>query len=158
MAAHLIRKFSNKVPRWLLKLVGNHWFPFWGAGIKITEISEDYHYMKVILKRSWYNANYVGTQFGGSMYAMTDPFFMIMLIQILGSNYIVWDKAATIDFKKPGKTRLTAEFRLTPELVNEVKMRVHENGKYIFDLPVEIYDELGIVVASVIKTLYVKKK
>lgn len=102
--------------------------------------------------------NYVGTQFGGSMYAMTDPFYMIMLIQILGSEYIVWDKAASIDFKKPGRSRLTAEFRLNPAQITEIKDKADMQGKYVFELPVEIFDETGMLVAAVQKTLYVKKK
>lgn len=158
MAAHLIRKFSNQIPIWLLKLVGNFWFPFFGAGIKIVEVSKDYHYMKVVLKRRWYNANYVGTQFGGSMYAMTDPFYMIMLIQILGREYIVWDKAASIEFKKPGKSDLTAEFRINREQIELIKKNTDNYDKFVFDIPVEIFDEDKVVVASVQKTLYVRKK
>lgn len=158
MAANLIRKFSNQVPVWFLKLVGNFWFPFFGAGIQIKEVSNDYHYMKVILKRKWYNANYVGTQFGGSMYAMTDPFYMIMLIQILGRDYIVWDKAAQIEFKKPGKTTLTAEFRLHAEQIHNIKKNTESGEKYIFDLPVDIFDNDKVIVATVQKTLYVRKK
>lgn len=158
MAANIIRKFSNQMPVWFLKLAGNFWFPFFGAGIKIAEVSKDYHYMKVILKRRWYNANYVGTQFGGSMYAMTDPFYMIMLIQILGPDYIVWDKAAQIEFKKPGKTNLTAEFRLNFEQIQNIKKNTENGQKHIFDLPVEIYDNDKVVVATVQKTLYVRKK
>lgn len=158
MAANIIRKFSNQVPIWLLKLVGNFWFPFLGAGIKIVDVSKDYHYMKVVLKRSWYNANYVGTQFGGSMYAMTDPFYMIMLIQILGREYIVWDKAAFIEFKKPGKSNLTAEFRISREQIELIKKNTENYDKFIFDIPVDIFDQEKVVVASVKKTLYVRKK
>lgn len=158
MSANLIRKYSNKTPRWLLKLFGNLWLPFLGAGIRIAEISSDYHYMKVCLKRSWFNQNYVGTQFGGSMYAMTDPFYMIMLLQILGPKYIVWDKGGTIDFKKPGRTKLTVEFRLSKEQVAEIKQTADSQEKHIFELPADIYDVDKNIIASVKKTLYVKKK
>jgi Domain of unknown function (DUF4442) len=77
MAAHLLRKLANNAPVWLIRILSNLWLPYLGSGIRIIEISKDFRYVKVCLKRSWYNMNYVGTQFGGSIYAMTDPFYML---------------------------------------------------------------------------------
>lgn len=132
--------------------------PFLGAGIRVKKIARDFHYMRVELPLTWYNRNYVGTSFGGSMYAMTDPFYMLMLIQILGREYIVWDKAAFIDFIKPGRSRLVAEFRLTAEEIDHVREMTSGGQKYIFDKEVLINDEAGELKARVVKTLYVRKK
>ncbi len=93
--------------------MGNIWPPYFGAGIRIEHVNEDFRYVRVALKRSWYNSNYVGTQFGGSMYSMTDPFFMLILINNLGKDYIVWDKAARIEFIKPGKKSLLPNLEST---------------------------------------------
>jgi hypothetical protein len=158
MAAHLLKKISGKVPVWLIKFLGNIWPPYLGAGVKILEVTPDYRYVKVCLKRSWYNTNYVGTQFGGSIYAMTDPFFMLILINNLGSDYIVWDKAASIHFKKPGKTKLFAEFKIDDSVFDQIRQRLKTEEKYVFDLPVDVKDASGEVIASINKTLYVRKK
>ncbi len=156
---NLIRKLSGeKTPIWLLKLLGNIWLPYLGAGIAVDEVSPDYLYIKVSMKLHWYNKNYVGTHFGGSLYAMTDPFYMLMLMNNLGRSYIVWDKAASIDFKKPGKGKVTAEFKMTAEEIADIKAKTDTAGKYIFDKPVNILNESGEIVATVIKTLYVRKK
>ena len=158
MFAQLLRKSTNKVPPSILRRVANLWAPFFGAGIDIVHISPDYRLVRVELKYRWYNKNYVGTHFGGSMYAMTDPFYMMMFIHNLGKDYIVWDKGAKIDFKKPGLGTLTVTFTLDENQIQEVKRIADSQGKYIFDIPVEVFNEDGEVVASVLKTLYVRKK
>jgi len=136
----------------------NLWPPLLGAGIKIEKISEDFRFISVSLKLKWFNKNYVGTHYGGSIYSMTDPFYMLMLIKNLGDNYIVWDKAAYIDFKKPGRGKLHAKFIFTAEELADIQKKADANEKYIFDKPVDIYDEQNEIVASVVKTLYVKRK
>jgi acyl-coenzyme A thioesterase PaaI-like protein len=158
MAAHLFRRYSDRVPFWLIKHLVNLWPPFMGAGIKVIEAQRDFTFLKVELKRSWFNSNYVGTQFGGSIYAMVDPFYMLMLMNILGKNYIVWDKAAKIQFLKPGRSRLIAEFKVSNELIEHVKKRTESGERYVFDLPVDVHDEQGTLIAHVSKTLYVRKK
>ncbi|MEK6554863.1 MAG: DUF4442 domain-containing protein [Bdellovibrionota bacterium] len=141
-----------------VRLLANLWPPFLAAGIGIDSIGDGYRDMQVSMTLRWYNRNYVGTHFGGSMYAMVDPFYMLMLIQNLGRDYIVWDKAAFIDFKKPGTGRITAKFHLSKEFIEEVRLKSHQSGKYVFDIPVEIKNEAGEVVAEVKKTLYVRYK
>ncbi len=158
MAAQLFRILSNKVPVGILRRLVNIWPPFFGAGIAVEDVAPDFRRIKVSLKFRWYNKNYVGTQFGGSMYMMTDPFYMLMLINNLGPDYVVWDKAASIDFKKPGRSDLTAEFNINDEFLATVRERTQNNEKYIFDLPVNITDASGETVATVIKTLYVRLK
>ncbi|MBX9767233.1 MAG: DUF4442 domain-containing protein [Bdellovibrionales bacterium] len=158
VAAYLLRKIAGKAPLGLMKILGSLWPPYLGAGIQVLDGTPDYRYIKVCLKRSWYNSNYVGTQFGGSIYAMTDPFYMMMIMNNLGSRYIVWDKAAQVDFLKPGRTRLYAEFRIDELLLNDIRARTANNEKYIFDLPVEVKDEHGIVIAKIVKTIFVRLK
>ena len=110
------------------------------------------------LKLRWYNRNYVGTHFGGSMYAMTDPFYMMILINNLGRNYIVWDKGACIEFVKPGRGTLSVRFALDEKQIAAIKQIADRDGKYVFKLPVQVLDEAGEVVAEVNKTLYVRNK
>ena len=132
--------------------------PFLGAAVKVDEVSKDYRYAKVRMPLTFYNKNYMGTQFGGSLYAMVDPWYMLMLIKNLGSDYIVWDKAATIQFKKPGKSTVTAEFNLTQEVIDEIKANVEVNTKMDKVFKVEIKDEEGKLIAEVDKVLYIRKK
>lgn len=158
MLAQLLRKNAHRIPANVLRIIGNFWSPFRGAGIKIAYVSPDYREIRVQLKLRWFNKNYVGTHFGGSMYAMTDPFYMMMLINILGPRYIVWDKAANIDFKKPGRGMLRTHFILSESEIQAIKSKADELGKYVFDKTVEVKNESGEVVASVVKTLYVRSR
>ncbi|WP_413586125.1 DUF4442 domain-containing protein [Bdellovibrio sp. HCB274] len=158
MITAILRKMGSKTPGWVVARLISIWPPYLGAGIKVMEIAPDYRYIKVCLKQAWYNRNYVGTQFGGSLYAMTDPFFMLMFINNLGHDYYVWDKGATIDFVSPGKTKVTVEFRIDDAIINKVLQETASGEKYIFDLPVEVLDADGALVATVLKKLYVRKK
>ena len=92
------------------------------------------------------------------MYAMTDPFYMMMLINNLGKRYIVWDKAAHISFIKPGRTTVHAVFKLTEQQISAIKKKADQNGKYEFDLPVEVVDDSDAIIARVTKTLYVRSR
>lgn len=103
------------------------------------------------------NRNYVGVQFGGSLYSMCDPLYMLMLMNILGNQFIVWDKASKIEYLKPGKSKVTAEFAIEDELIESLRALQPEE-KRIFDLSVDVKDTEGQVVARVIKTEYVKRK
>lgn len=145
-------------PKQFILKFWNFWPPFLGAGIRIAKVSDDFRYVRVELKRRLWTSNYVGTQFGGSMFSMTDPFYMVMLIVNLGSRYIVWDKSASIRYLKPGKTRLTAEFKLSEEQIAEIKARVDREGKIDHHLTVNIYDTEGVHIAAVDKVLYIRKK
>jgi hypothetical protein len=105
-----------------------------------------------------FNRNYVGTHFGGSLYAMTDPFFMIMLLHNLGSEYFLWDKSGSIEYVAPGKGTVSAEFRLTAERIEEIKAQAASGEKIFPEFEVDVTDESGAVVARVKKTLYVRLK
>ena len=158
MIAQFLKKNAHRLPANFLRKLGNMWRPFRGAGIRIAYVSPDYRDVKVEMKLRWYNRNYVGTHFGGSLYAMTDPFFMMMLINNLGRDYIVWDKGAKIDFIRPGKGTVKVRFQFSAEEIAEIKSLADERGKYIFDRPVNITSDSGEIVATVVKTLYVRNK
>lgn len=132
--------------------------PLLGAGIRVTRMSDDYSEIDVAMKLTWWNRNIVGTQFGGSLYAMTDPFFMLMLMMQLGKDYIVWDKAATIRFVRPGRGRVRALFRLSHADAMQIRDMADLNGKTEPVLKVDILDDDDQIVAEVNKTLYVRRK
>ncbi len=141
-----------------LKLLFNIYPPFICSGIKVKKISEDFKFIKVEMKLKWYNRNYVGTHFGGSLFAMTDPFLMIMLMNILGREYIVWDKSSFIEFIRPGTGTVRAEFKITNEYVKDIIEKTSKGEKYYPEFNVEIMNENNEVVSKVKKILYVKKK
>lgn len=142
----------------ILFFIINFWPPFLGAGIKIERFSKDYYEVDVSLKLRFWNRNYVGTAYGGSLYSMADPFYMLMLIQLMGKDYIVWDKAASIRFIKPGLKKVNAHFRLSPHQISEFKTELQTKNKIEPILLVDIVDESGEKIAEVTKTLYIKKK
>ena len=146
-------KGSHPLRRWI-----NFWPPFLGAGIRIQHIAPDMKAVDVEMKLRFWNANYVGTHFGGSLFAMTDPFYMLMLMANLGRDYIVWDKAATIRYRKPGKGTVRAEFRLSDSQIDDIREKLKTLPKYEPIFSVEVKDEAGVVIAEVEKVLHVRKK
>jgi hypothetical protein len=144
---------SHALRRW-----SNLWPPFLGAGIRIRRIAPDMKAIDVEMKLHFWNANYVGTHFGGSLFAMTDPFYMLMLMANLGPDYIVWDKAATIRYRKPGQGTVRAEFRLSDGQIDDIREKLKTLAKYEPAFSVEVKDEAGVVIAEVEKILHVRKK
>lgn len=136
----------------------NLWPPFLLAGIRVREWSDDFRHARVELKPHWYNRNFVGAHFGGSLFAMTDPFWMIMTMQSLGAGYIVWDKAATIDFVKPGRGVVGAEFRLDDATLDRMRDATAGGDKYLHWFEVPVTDAVGDTVALVRKQVYVRRK
>lgn len=147
-------KITPKVMKWFLRFYP----PYFGAGIKVDYISDDWMNAKVSMKLRWYNRNYVKTHFGGSLFSMTDPHLMLMLSNILGRNYIVWDKAASIDFIQPGMEKVTALFQLTSEVIDKIKDKTKNGAKYLPVFDIAVINQKGEVVAKVNKTLYIRKK
>jgi len=141
-----------------LRRIMNLWPPFLFSGISLTHVSEDYREAEVQLKKHWFNQNYVGVHFGGSLFAMTDACYMVMLVRILGKGYYVWDQRASIDYVKPGRGTVTARFAVTDERLREILDRTAGGEKYLPEFLVEIKDAEGDLVARVVKTLYVKKR
>jgi len=110
------------------------------------------------MKLTWYNRNYVGTHFGGSLFAMTDPWFMLMLMQILGKDYLVWDSKAAIDFIKPGKGKVSCYFNISEEMLSDIKQKTQSGKKFTPEYEVHILDQDGELVARVKKEIYIRKK
>ena len=146
--------FKSRVFRWKFNL-----FPAYrGTGGRVTYVSDDYREIRVKIPLSWRTRNYVGTIYGGSMYGAIDPIYMLMLMKILGPGYTVWDKAAKVRFRKPGKSTLFADFKLTSDeiiAIRELAERARSIDR-IYNL--ELKDTAGVVHAEIEKTLYISKK
>lgn len=155
-------KFSltgkGPLPPQLFQIGLNLWPPYLASGIHVDYIARDYLSLHVSMDLHWFNRNYVGTHFGGSLYAMTDPFYMLMLIQLLGKNYIVWDKAARIRFRRPGKGKVSALFLIEPSELEQIKTEIATHSKTDFVKTVQVKDAAGQVVAEVEKVVYLRKK
>jgi hypothetical protein len=145
-----VRRHIRRVIHW--------WPPLVGAGIRVKRWDSDSRAVDVEMKLQWWNANFVGTHYGGSLYSMADPFYMLMLIANLGPDYVVWDKAASIRFRKPGKGRMRAEFRLNEEQLAGIRQALESAEKIEPEFVVEVRDESGEVVAEVKKLLHIRKK
>ncbi len=147
-----------KIRHYLFKYGLNLWTPYLGAGVKIEYIKKDFKEIKVSMKLKFYNKNIMHTHFGGSLYSMVDPHIMLMLMELLGKEYIVWDKSATIDFIKPGKTKVQAIMNISDDLLTEIKEKTKNGEKYLPEFNINITDENQNIVAKVKKVLYIKKK
>lgn len=141
----------------LLRLGMNLWPPFVGAGIHVLEIAPDFRRVVVRLRRGMLNRNYFGTHYGGSLFSMTDPFYALMLLHNLERGYIVWDKAAAIRFKAPGRSDVFARFVLTEAQIAEVVAHTVSGEKYEPTWPIDIVDVSGQVIATVEKTLHIRR-
>ncbi|WP_417323581.1 DUF4442 domain-containing protein [Dokdonella soli] len=141
-----------------LRRVLNVWPPFLFAGIRVLDIAGDWRRARVVLRRHWYNRNYVGTHFGGSLFAMTDPFWMILTLRCLGRDYIVWDKAGEIEFVAPGREDVFAEIDVTDAMLDEILAATAGGGKYLYWCHAEVKTASGELIARVRKQLYVRRK
>ena len=145
--------FESRLLRWRFNL-----FPAYrGTGGRVTYVASDYREIRVKLALSIRTRNAVGTIFGGSMYACIDPMFMIMLMKTLGRDYVVWDKAASIRFRKPGRTTLFATFRLDDAELDAIRSATSTGQPVDRTYNVDLVDAEGAVHASVEKVIYVRK-
>jgi acyl-coenzyme A thioesterase PaaI-like protein len=142
---------------WWLRHIG-WWPPLLGAGIKLTRLDKNLREADVEMRLTRWNRNYVGVHFGGSLFSMTDPFYLLMLAANLGEDYVVWDKAASIRYKKPAVGRVRAEFRLSEGRLAEIRAAVEMDGRYDARFVVEIKDDKGGVVAEVERVVYCATK
>jgi acyl-coenzyme A thioesterase PaaI-like protein len=158
----LLREESNRMPEsFKTKIVrwGFNLFPAYrGTGGRITFIASDWREVRVKLPLNWRTRNYVGTIYGGSMYGAVDPIYMVMLIKILGLDYIVWDKAASIRFKRPGTNALFTKFVITNEELNAIKTALATLPSVERVYNVELVDREGVVHAAIDKTVYIKRR
>jgi len=136
----------------------NFYPPYLGTGIRVNEISPDWHFMRVSMNLRWFNRNAVGTHFGGSLFSMADPHLMLMLLRILGKDYHVWDLSSSIRFVKPGKGRVTVLFQIEPEMIEDILENTKDGQKYLPEFTLEIKDQEGEVVAEIKKILYIRLK
>ncbi len=143
--------------RWLRRGMG-WWPPFLGAGIRVRRFSDDFRDVVVKLKLGRFNRNYVGTHFGGSLYAMCHAFYMIMLLHNLGGDYLVWDKEGSIEYLAPGRGTVSAHFLLTEARIAEIRAQAAGGEKVLPEFDIDVRDEAGALVARVHKTLYVRLK
>ena len=134
------------------------WPPFLGAGIRVRSLADDFREAVVELRLGRLNRNYVGTHYGGSLYSMTDPFYMIMLLHNLGSDYLVWDKSGSIEYLAPGRGTVSARFALTEARLAEIRAQAAGGEKVLPEFEIDVVDAAGTVVAKVRKTLYVRLK
>ncbi len=139
-----------------------HLFNWWpalrGTGLRVTYASPDWTELRLKLKLNWRTRNYVGTIFGGSIYGAADPFYMVMIIRQIGPDYVVWDKSAHIDFKRPGDRTLYARFLMPPEEVASLRAAADDAGEIERDYAIELTDADGKIYAVVTKTIYVARK
>ena len=141
-----------------LRVLLNLWPPFLGAGIRVRAIAADWSYARVELVHGPLNANFFGTHFGGSLYAMTDPFPAILLQKQLGPDFKVVDQAARIEYLKPGHGRVRVETRLPAGEAERLREAGKDGAKLLPEYPVEVIDEDGDVVARVHRTVYVRRR
>src|SRR2546428_4897831 len=153
---------TRSIPEtWRTRLLrwGFNLFPaYWGTGGRITYIAPDWHEVRVRLPLSWRTRNYVGTIFGGSLYGAVDPIYMVMLIKSLGPAYVVWDKAATIRFRKPGRVTLYARFEIAPHQLDAIRAELEGVAKIDRVFQVDLTSADGTVHASIEKTIHIARR
>jgi len=133
------------------------WPCYWSTGVRVKHTANDYREMRIELPLSWRTVNYVGTIFGGSMYGAVDPVYMLMLIKNLGPAYVVWDKAGTIRFKKPGRSTLHATCKLDQEEINLIQGELSRRDSIDRVYTIDLTDDAGIVCATVEKTIHIAR-
>jgi acyl-coenzyme A thioesterase PaaI-like protein len=145
---------SSRMLRWKFNL-----FPAYrGTGARITYIADDTREVRLRLPLSWRSRNAVGTIFGGSMYGAADPIYMIMLIRLLGRDYVVWDKSAEIRFRKPGRTTLYATFRIDDAELSAIRDATAAGNPIDRVYTVDLVDREGVPHATITKTIYIRRK
>lgn len=147
-------KITPNRMRWGLNL----WPPFFFNAIRVQHIGDDWRSARVVLKKRWYNRNYVNTQFGGNLFAMNDPFWMLLVMQLLGRDYIVWDKAGSIEFVAPGRGDVFAEFVVDDAVLTVIRDATANGDRYLHWFENTVHDNAGVVIAKVRKQVYVRRK
>ena len=141
-----------------LKRILNLYPPYIGAGVKVSYVSEDWTELHVSMSLRWFNRNAVGTPFGGSLYSMIDPHLMLLLMHLLGKEYVVWDKSADIEFVKASKRKVSSVIKISNEDLELIRSNTEKGEKYFSNFTVEIRDAEGDLVANVKKRIYIRKK
>ncbi|MCO5280720.1 MAG: DUF4442 domain-containing protein [Chitinophagales bacterium] len=148
---------ESKRSRWIRRAF-NFWPCIWCTGSKVTFISGNWQELHVSLSLNWRTRNRVGTVFGGSIYSSVDPYFMLLLMEILGKDFVVWDKAASMKFIRPITDEVKCKFYISDELIEEIKNTIAERNEFTFELPLKYEDDAGNVYAVFTKSVYVASK
>jgi acyl-coenzyme A thioesterase PaaI-like protein len=149
---------ARRISAGIFRLFMNFWPPYRGAGIRVRRIAADWSEVRVELVARRFNRNYFGTHFGGSLFAMADPFHALMLAHVLGDDYLVWDQASAIEYVKPGRGTVASEIRLAATDVDAIRSEAAGGAKVLREFGVEIRDGEGDLVACVRKQLYIRLK
>jgi acyl-coenzyme A thioesterase PaaI-like protein len=144
-------------PGWL-RLRANLWPPFIGAGIRVEHIGSDFRSITVAMQQRWYRRGLLGTTSGGSLYAMTDPFFALMVRRSLASDYMVWDKAGSIEYLAAARGRVWARLELLEEDVQQIQRMTANGDKHLHLFSVDVRDDEGMTIARIEKMIYVRRK
>ncbi len=152
----ILKKLQN-IPS-ISTFLFNHYPPYRGAGIHIEVMNLELCHVRVKMPLTWKNQNLVGTHFGGSLYSMVDPFYMLILMHHLGSKYIVWDKAAEINFLSPGRSTVYADIRVDLAEIEQIRELAENYAPVLRTYHLNIFDESGVRIAEVQKTLYIRRK
>ena len=144
-------------PHTVLKII-RFWPPLLASGISVESMNDDLSIVTVQMKQYFFNTNYVGSHYGGSIFSMTDPFYMFMLLHHLKNDHVIWDQSANIDFIKPAKGTIRATFTLNSNVIENIRKQCLENFNFKPKFEVNVYDEENQIVAKVSKTLYVRRK
>ena len=142
----------------LVRIIFNYSPMYRRTGGRLMEVSNDLQYVKIKLPLNYKTRNYVGTLYGGHMYSAVDGIYMVQLINILGQEYVVWDKSASIKFKRPGNKTLYAEFKISDEFIAQVKNEINEHREKDYCLQVQLKDKEGVVYAEIEKIIYIAAK
>lgn len=152
----MVKRFPLS-PKTTIQLI-SYYPPYLLSGISVVDYDEDLTRITSQLKSSFWNRNYVGTHFGGSLYAMCDPFYMFILLKHLGKDHIIWDRAAEISFEKAITGPVRATFSISPEELSNLREQALQNFKVEPLFNTAVVDEKGEVVARVMKKLYIRRK
>lgn len=136
----------------------NMWPPLLFSGIRVVSWADDYTSVTIRLAKSRITSNNFGTQYGGSLYSMTDPFFAIMLMQQIGPGYTVWDQRGEIEYVAPGRTAVTTEMTMPADAVQSIVKAAASGEKVLRWFECDIVDADGVTVARVRKQLYIRRK
>jgi len=145
---------SPRLARWRLNL----WPPLAGAGIRVRSIAPDFREFVIEMPLRRYNRNTSGTHFGGSLYAMTDPFFVLMLTRNLGPDYVVWDRSACIDYIAAGRSRVRAVLRLRDDDLRSIRRMTEGGDKHLHLFHADVVDVENLLVARIEKLVYVRRR
>lgn len=153
-STHRKESSRTRTMRWAF----NFWPCIWCTGSRVTFIASDFRELHVQLKLNLRTRNRVGTVFGGSIYSSVDPYFMLLLMEVLGKNFVVWDKAASVKFVRPIIGTVKCKFEISEETIEEIKRQIDDKGEYTFDLPLVYIDDNDKVFATFNKSIYVADK